>query len=114
MIFSSTRKGIALDTVAVLVAVEGGDVLGYVFAREESYPPVFELSRHASLFDMAVRADARGRGIGTALLAAVEDWARGRRLTRLELRVSVYNPEGRRFWANRGFTDYLAVAAKEL
>ncbi len=103
------------DEFVVLVAVDRDEeVLGYVLAKEERYPPVFERSRHASLFDMAVHPDHRGEGIGSRLLVSVEEWARSRGLDRMELRVSVHNPMGRAFWAGRGYEDYLAVAAKEL
>ncbi len=103
------------DLFTVLVAVDGDDrVMGYAIAKEERYPPVFERSRHGSLFDMAVDPDHQREGIGTALLGAVERWTRARGLSRLELRVSVYNPVGRAFWERHGFEDYLAVAAKEL
>jgi GNAT superfamily N-acetyltransferase len=103
------------DLFVVLAALdEDQAVLGYAVAKEERYPPVFERSRHSSLFDMAVHPDHQRRGIGTALLAAVEHWTRARGLTRLELRVSVHNPAGRAFWTRHGFADYLAVAAKEL
>lgn len=102
------------DIFVVLVAVEDEEVLGYALAKEERYPPVFERSRHGSLFDMAVHPDRQRQGIGSALLAAVEQWTLDRGIDRLELRVSVHNPVGREFWARHGFEDYLVVAAKEL
>jgi GNAT superfamily N-acetyltransferase len=103
------------DLFVVLAALDEEEaVLGYAIAKEERYPPVFERSRHGSLFDMAVHPDHQRQGIGGALLAAVEHWSRSRDLARLELRVSVHNPAGRAFWTRHGFADYLAVAAKEL
>ncbi len=102
------------DTFVVLVAVDGDEVLGYAMAKEERYPPVFERSRHGSIFDMAVNPDHQRRGIGSALLAGIEHWTRARGIDRLELRVSVHNPMGREFWARHGFEDYLVVGAKEL
>ena len=98
----------------VQAAIAGPTIVGYALAKEERYPPVFERSHHCSLFDLCVAVGRQEQGIGTRLLEAVERWARSRGLDRMELRVSVHNPRGRSFWANRGFEDYLTVSAKDL
>jgi GNAT superfamily N-acetyltransferase len=47
--------------------------------------------------------EARGRGLGRAALAQVEDLARRRGATRLLLAVLEANPAGLRFWARESF-----------
>ncbi len=55
------------------------------------------------LISMWVAPEARGRGIGAALVGQVVAWARGRRLRRLFLDVGVHNPAARRLYERQGF-----------
>jgi GNAT superfamily N-acetyltransferase len=57
------------------------------------------------LYAMWVAPDARGAGVGRALLDAVADWARARGCDRLILTVTESNGTARRFYAARGFVD---------
>jgi GNAT superfamily N-acetyltransferase len=52
---------------------------------------------------VGLRETWRGRGIGTRLFEAVEEWARRRRSWRLELRVSSLNDRGQALYHKRGF-----------
>lgn len=45
----------------------------------------------------------RGRGAGTALLAAAEAWARSRGVTRLRLRSNIVREEAHAFYLRTGF-----------
>ncbi len=60
---------------------------------------------------IAVADDARGMGIGTALLDAVEDKARQRNCDRVRLDVIDTNPRARALYERRG---YIAVAQERL
>jgi GNAT superfamily N-acetyltransferase len=59
----------------------------------------------AYLYAMWVAPDARGAGVGRALVEAVVDWARGRGCERLVLRVTETNEVARRFYAACGFAE---------
>jgi GNAT superfamily N-acetyltransferase len=52
---------------------------------------------------VGLREGYRGRGIGTRLFEAVEDWARARGAWRLELRVSSLNERGQGLYRKMGF-----------
>jgi ribosomal protein S18 acetylase RimI-like enzyme len=52
---------------------------------------------------VAVRAEARDRGIGTALMEAVEAWARERGFEHLSVSVRTANAGARRLYERRGF-----------
>ena len=54
---------------------------------------------------ITVLAEARGRGAGTGLYAAVSDWAREHGLSELEAVVSDDDPESLAFAERRGFVE---------
>jgi ribosomal protein S18 acetylase RimI-like enzyme len=55
------------------------------------------------LISMWVAPEARGRGVGGALIAEVIAWARGRGLRRLVLDVGAHNGSARRLYERAGF-----------
>ena len=64
--------------------------------------------RCAELEDLFVREQERGRGVGTALLAAAEEAARAAGATRLGFAVTVGNPANsaaRRLYERCGYAD---------
>lgn len=63
------------------------------------------------LISMWVAPEARGRGIGAALIGAVVAWARGRGLGRLVLDVGVHNASARRLYERAGFVPTGATGA---
>jgi GNAT superfamily N-acetyltransferase len=62
------------------------------------------------LQDLFTAADARGKGVGGALIAAVADWARERRCSRVYWMTQADNAVARRLYdkvaENRGFIRY--------
>jgi ribosomal protein S18 acetylase RimI-like enzyme len=59
----------------------------------------------AHVYAMWVAPDARGAGVGRALLDAVADWARDRGCDRLVLSVTESNEVARRVYEAYGFAD---------
>ncbi|WP_232460691.1 GNAT family N-acetyltransferase [Thermococcus barossii] len=83
------------------VAIEGGDVLGFVTVK-----PLNE--RALEILWMAVRRELRGKGIGTEMLLFAEEWAKERGFEVLVVKTSgdlSYEPYDatRRFYELRGF-----------
>jgi len=58
----------------------------------------------AEVGGLVVDSRARGRGIGRALMAAAEAWARERGYTRLMLRSNTIRTEAHRFYQGLGYT----------
>jgi GNAT superfamily N-acetyltransferase len=58
----------------------------------------------AVLWDLRIAPQARGRGIGSALFRAVEDWARERGCTELKVETQNINVPACRFYARMGCT----------
>lgn len=72
---------------------EGRRVGGAIVVRAEP----------AILQDLRVAPDLRGRGIGSALLAAAERWARAQRCRRLEIETQSTNVAACRLYGARGY-----------
>ncbi len=100
----------------LLVAARGGDVVGLVHLQLYDTPPspLFASRRRAHVEDLVVDGDHRRRGIGTALLAAAERWARGKNAQQVVLTVWSGNDPGLAFYEAQHFATVSRVLAKEL
>jgi L-amino acid N-acyltransferase YncA len=80
-----------------VIAAAGGRVVGLLHV---------EASRHGfGELGMAVDRDWRGRGVGSALVQAAIDWARGAGLHKLCLEVFPHNAAGIALYRRSGFTE---------
>ena len=70
-----------------MVAEVDGEVVGRLSIARDPHPA----SGHVADFGLMVASVYRGQGVGTALLAAAEEWARGAGVTKLELHVFPHN-----------------------
>jgi putative acetyltransferase len=78
------------------VAEAGGQVVGHLGLRS-----------HRGIGDvgMAVMADWRGRGVGSALLSTALDWARAQGFHKLTLQLWPHNTAALRLYQKFGFVD---------
>ena len=72
---------------ALMVADDAGTVVGRLSLVRDPHPS----SAHVADLGLMVAASHRRRGIGRALLAAAEKWARGSGVSKLELHVFPHN-----------------------
>jgi ribosomal protein S18 acetylase RimI-like enzyme len=84
-----------------LVAEAGGRILGYI--RLAHPTPLASNAHVLQIQGLAVAAEARGRGVGRALVRAAVEEARGRGARRLTLRVLGHNAPARALYASEGF-----------
>jgi GNAT superfamily N-acetyltransferase len=90
-------------TMTTFALSEGPRLVGFLTLREH-FPDAWEI--HC----IAVRADARGQGHGSRLLAHAEAWLKGRGVQFLQVKtVAATSPskeygETREFYRRRGFT----------
>jgi len=90
---------------AVLLADEAGDALGFVQLAVRDTPalPLFVPRRFAVIDNLVVAAHARRRGVGRALMAEADAWARGRGASTTELSVYAINDEAIAFYRALGY-----------
>jgi len=85
---------------AVLVAERGGTLIGIATGNGGAHP-----SKHGVVeIGIGVRAAQHGIGVGTALLAALERWARQVGVHRLQLPVVTSNVPALGLYRKSGFT----------
>lgn len=97
---------LARNTYAFLfVATVGDRTVGFVSGELREGSPAFQPKTWASVDDVFVEPDHRNRGIGRALIASVEGWARQRGANGVSLQVAAANGRGRRFYEGLGFRE---------
>jgi len=89
------------DDEAMLVAELDGTPAGCAFLV--TLVDYFNERPHAHLSVLAVAKAAEGKGVGSALLDACEQWARSRGSDRLTLSALVTNARARSLYERRGF-----------
>ncbi|TDU91147.1 ribosomal protein S18 acetylase RimI-like enzyme [Kribbella voronezhensis] len=85
----------------VLVAVDGDEIIG--FARLTDKYPFVEGAGVLMVGGLAVAPTARRRGVGSALLEAVEAEGRRRGARKISLNVFGVNTEAQRLYAKHGY-----------
>jgi ribosomal protein S18 acetylase RimI-like enzyme len=90
------------DREAQIVAVDtGGSVVGHVYIQREAHP----VTRHVATLGIAVSADVRGRGIGTALMSEALRWARSVGVDKIVLSVYPHNVGAIALYRRLGFVE---------
>jgi RimJ/RimL family protein N-acetyltransferase len=84
---------------ALIVAEAAGLVVGRLSIVRDAHPS----SAHVADLGLMVAASHRRRGIGSALLAAAEEWARGASVSKLELHVFPHNEAAIALYAGFGY-----------
>jgi GNAT superfamily N-acetyltransferase len=101
----------------ILVAEdEAAHAVGWAAFHEEE-GGVFILAeerKHGFLAELYVVEAARGGGVGRALIAACEDWARGRGLVSLRIGLSARNADAQKVYERTGYAPYALQMRKYL
>jgi GNAT superfamily N-acetyltransferase len=109
------QEMIATDTRVIEAALSGRTEGASVFVAEDEQGARLGFMHVAPLWDyyleqpcghiwdIVVRPEARGRGVGRTLIAAAEEWARDRGYPLLTLNVFVQNRDALRLYEELGF-----------
>ncbi len=87
--------------VGVAEGADSSSLVGWV-AAESSL--VLELGEEIEIVGLVVRDSVRRSGLGQALLAEVEEWARGRGHFSIRVRSNVERAESHPFYQRMGYT----------
>ena len=98
----------------VMVAEREGILVGYAYARFEARDFNQLLGPHAVLHDILVDEGARGAGIAQALLQAVRDECKARKVPRIVLHTAVQNEPGQQLFSRAGFVPTMIEMTCEL
>lgn len=96
-LLADASLGVVLFAEAQGVRV-GYLVLGWCFSIEQR-------GRHVLLDELYLEPAARGRGLGSAMLAAACDWARDHGASVVRLEVNRHNPRAKALYLRHGFRD---------
>jgi ribosomal protein S18 acetylase RimI-like enzyme len=99
----------------LLVAELGGRVCGFALAEVEgeNTPDAAALGG-CWIHELFVEPAARGRGVGSQLVACAEDFFAQHGSSRVSVRVEALNRAGLRFWRGRGFGERARVLERAL
>ena len=100
--------------IVVLVAEDGGEVLGYTFAGVEGYDYMSLRGPAGVLYDIVVDPAHRGRGVGRALLDATLAELKARGAPRVVLSTAERNEPAQRLFARAGFRRTMIEMTREL
>jgi ribosomal protein S18 acetylase RimI-like enzyme len=100
--------------VLVLVADQGGTVIGYTFAAMEGYDYKSLRGPAALLHDILVGPDHRGRGVGRQLLEETLSLLRSRGARQIVLSTAERNESAQRLFMRMGFRKTMIEMTREL
>ena len=100
--------------VAVLVADESGDVIGYAYATVGGYDYMALCGPAGVLHDVFVDPGYRGRGVGRLLLDAALAFLKVRGAPRVVLTTAEGNQAAQRLFARAGFRRTMVEMTREL
>lgn len=100
----------------MLIAEDDGKPVGWAFAHDQNAElfVVVPERRHGYLAEIFLLPQARGKGLGRALIAACEDWARGRGHKLLTIGVLAKNPGAIRAYEGVGYEPYIVTMRRYL
>jgi ribosomal protein S18 acetylase RimI-like enzyme len=107
-------ENMSKDTAMVYVSEAQGEVVGYILATIQSYPPAFEIKRYGFVNDLAIASGYRRKGIGEHLFGMAKNWFIEKGMKRLEIDVAVSNDVSTSFWQKMSFKPYKEVRYLEL
>jgi GNAT superfamily N-acetyltransferase len=107
---------VATDADAAGEEDAAGDapVVGFAMAHRTAPAPIYAPASEVFLDELYVAPDARRRGLGTQLVAAVRAWADDLAADRLRLRVLTANAAGQAFWEAQRATPFSTTRTLEL
>lgn len=98
----------------IVVAEAKGRVIGYIVGEVHARRPIYPVGVYGFISDICVTAECRRRGVGRALIDALDSWFATQKVTSVELFAAALNPESVAFWRAMGYSDYLRLMRRDI
>ena len=95
----------------VFVAEDENGLCGFATVSHHKH---FSGQKQANIGELVTAAESEGKGVGQALLAACEDWARSKNYDLLTLSTGAANGRALKFYNNAGFVSEDICLTKQL
>ena len=104
------------ESTAVFVAEMEGNVVGFVHAIVRDAPdiPILVPRRFAIVDGILVRSNYKKSGIGGMLMNGIEEWAKVKGASSIELNVFEFNQEAIAFYESLGYKTLSRKLSKDL
>jgi len=105
---------IASPDAEVVVAEQGGELIGSGYAHIVDSKPYLKHQKHAHLGFMYVKPERRGKAVNKLIIEALQQWALSKNIIELRLEVYYNNPGAIRAYEKVGFMPLLLEMRMEL
>ena len=115
--YAAMIERVATKNGCILIAeATSGEAIGWAVGLEDEQEVyiVEEERTHGYIAELYVIENMRGRGVGRALIAACEDWARGRGLKVMMIGVLTRNTRAHAVYRGAGYEDQVTLLRKYL
>ena len=107
------RGAVDSERYLSVVAETNGDIVGYLNGYLKT-PSTIYMGKRAEIDNMCVNADARHKGVGTALIDEFKKWAKEHGVERLMVEAFSGNSAAIEFYKRNGFEPYADVLSQGL
>ncbi|TFG50147.1 MAG: GNAT family N-acetyltransferase [Gemmatimonadales bacterium] len=91
---------VSTDNIILVAQLDGGEIVGWIHGGERN---LLETGPRCEILGLVVAAESRGRGIGRALVSAIEEWARKRGFAELAVRSNITRQDSHPFYYRLGY-----------
>ena len=96
------------------VALDNGEVIGYLIGSLVPPEPYRTVSKFAELENMIVLEKYRSKGVGKKLIDKFVEWCMSHKLNRIKVYASAQNLKAINFYKREGFNEYSIILEKEI
>jgi GNAT superfamily N-acetyltransferase len=101
-------------SVAIFVAEQDGDIVGYVYASIEPHSWKELRDETGFIHDVVVHERGRGMGLASQLIEAAVEWLASRGMMRVMLWTAEQNADAQRLFTRLGFRRTMVEMTREL
>jgi ribosomal protein S18 acetylase RimI-like enzyme len=102
------------ENILILVADHEGEQVGFLRGCVNDNPDIFKIRKAGEIWDVFVREDMRGRGLGRALMEAGEQALRDMGAEDMKFHVALKNPGAIKFYEKMGYKPVMYRMYKRL